>query len=192
MKYLLSLIPNFHHLNLISFLEPIYKNTSNNTAYKVNRQHSYHIQFLGAVNMLRILYIYIYQPLCINRMWRKGFFSVEFNRLEFWVFLLKDGLAYEPSLPSYLPLAGRRIVRFMPFPRVLTLSRIWSRVTKSISYDEKYYTTCESLIKIYLYMCLCVCACVRVYVTVLAQTFQNILLDAPLVTNLIPHHPQIN
>ena len=51
--------------------------------------------------------------------------------------------AEEPSLPYYLSIAG-----FIPFPRVLVLcerqsvsSRIWTRVTMSISYDDNYYTT---------------------------------------------------
>ena len=52
-------------------------------------------------------------------------------------------MAEEPSLPYYLPIAGGRIIRFIPFPRVLVLcemqsvsSRIWTRVTVSISYDD--------------------------------------------------------
>ena len=53
-----------------------------------------------------------------------------------------------PSLPYYLPIAGGRIIGFIPFPRVLALcemqsvsSRIWTRVTISISYDNNHYTT---------------------------------------------------
>ena len=52
--------------------------------------------------------------------------------------------AEEPSLPYYLPIAGGRIIRFIPFPRVLVLcemqsvsSRIWTRV----AYDDNHYTT---------------------------------------------------
>ena len=51
--------------------------------------------------------------------------------------------AEEPSLPYYLPIAGGRIIGFIPFPRVLVLcemqpvsSRIWTRVAASISYDD--------------------------------------------------------
>ena len=54
----------------------------------------------------------------------------------------------EPSPPYYLPIAGGRIIGFIPFPRVLVLcemqsvsSRIWTRVTVSISYDDNHYTT---------------------------------------------------
>ena len=54
----------------------------------------------------------------------------------------------ELSLSYYLPLAGGRIIGFMPFPRVLVLcemqsvsSRIWTRVAVSISYDDNHYTT---------------------------------------------------
>ena len=51
----------------------------------------------------------------------------------------------ELSLSYYLPIAGGRIIGFIPFPRVLVLyemqsvsSTIWTRVTVSISYDDKY------------------------------------------------------
>ena len=50
--------------------------------------------------------------------------------------------------PYYLPIAGGRIIGFIPFPRVLVLcemelvsSRIWTRVAVSISYDDNDYTT---------------------------------------------------
>ena len=56
--------------------------------------------------------------------------------------------AEEPSLPYYLPIAGGRIIGFIPFPRVLVpckmqsvSSRIWTRVAVSISYDDNHYTT---------------------------------------------------
>ena len=56
--------------------------------------------------------------------------------------------AEEPSLPYYLPLAGERIIRFIPFPSVLVLcemqsdsSSIWTCVAVSISYDDNHYTT---------------------------------------------------
>ena len=56
--------------------------------------------------------------------------------------------AEEPSLPYYLPIAGGRIIGFIPFPRVLVLcemqsvlSRIWTCVAVSISYDDNHYTT---------------------------------------------------
>ena len=54
----------------------------------------------------------------------------------------------EPSLPYYLPIDGGRIIGFITFPRVLVLcemqsvsSRIWTRVTVSISCDDNHYTT---------------------------------------------------
>ena len=56
--------------------------------------------------------------------------------------------AEEHSLSYYLPIAGGRIIGFIPFPRVLVLcemqlasSRIWTRVAVSISYDDNHYTT---------------------------------------------------
>ena len=54
----------------------------------------------------------------------------------------------EFSLPCYLPIAGGRMIEFIPFPRILVLcemqsvsSRIWTRVTVTISYDDNHYTT---------------------------------------------------
>ena len=54
--------------------------------------------------------------------------------------------AEEPSRPYYLPIAGGRIIGFIPFPRVLVLcemqsvsSRIWTRVAMSISCDDNHY-----------------------------------------------------
>ena len=56
--------------------------------------------------------------------------------------------AEEPSLRYYLPIAGGRIIGFIPFPRVLVLcemqsvsSKIWTCVTVSISYNNNHYTT---------------------------------------------------
>ena len=50
--------------------------------------------------------------------------------------------AEEPSLPYYLPIAGGRIIGFIPFPKGISAmwnasvsSRIWTRVAVSISYD---------------------------------------------------------
>ena len=43
------------------------------------------------------------------------------------------------------------------------LSRIWTRIAMSISYDDNHYTTRTSKkrhIYIYIYVCVCVCVCV--------------------------------
>ena len=49
---------------------------------------------------------------------------------------------------TYLPIAGGRIIGFIPFPRVLllcemqpALSRIWTLVAVSISFDDNHYNT---------------------------------------------------
>ena len=56
--------------------------------------------------------------------------------------------AEEPSPSYYLPIAGGRIIRFIPFPRVLVLcemesvsSRIWTCVAVFIFYNDNHYTT---------------------------------------------------
>ena len=66
--------------------------------------------------------------------------------------------AKEPSLPYYLLIAGRRIIGFIPLPRVLVLcemqsapSRIWNRIAVSISYDDNHYTTGTSNLYIYIW-----------------------------------------
>ena len=55
--------------------------------------------------------------------------------------------AEEPNLSYYLPIAGGRIIGFIPFPRVLVLcemqsvsSRIWTRIVEFNSYDDNHYT----------------------------------------------------
>ena len=58
--------------------------------------------------------------------------------------------AEEPSLPYYLPIAGGRIIGFIPFAMVLVLcemksvsSRIWTRIAVS---DYNHYTTGTSVL----------------------------------------------
>ena len=81
------------------------------------------------------LYIYIY----INTSARAGcdsssIFETEVNR-------------FEISLPYYLYIAARRIVGWIPFPRVLgqcemqtDFSRIWTGFTVSISFEGNHHT----------------------------------------------------
>ena len=52
-----------------------------------------------------------------------------------------------PVFPTILPIAGGTILGFIPFPRVLVLcemqsvlSRFWTRVAVSISYDDNHYS----------------------------------------------------
>ena len=61
--------------------------------------------------------------------------------------------AEESNLSYYLPIAGGRIIGFIPFPRVLVLcemqsvsSRNWTRVVMFNFYDDNYYTTIYLLI----------------------------------------------
>ena len=56
--------------------------------------------------------------------------------------------AEDPSLSYYLPIAGGRIIGFIPFARVLVLcemqsvsSRIWTRIAVFISCGDNDYTT---------------------------------------------------
>ena len=68
-------------------------------------------------------------------------------------------MAEEPSLSYYLPIAGGRIIGFIPFPRVLVLcemqsvsSRIWTRIAVFISYGDNDYTTGTSMVQSQLYL----------------------------------------
>ena len=78
------------------------------------------------------------------------------------IFILKYK-AEEPSLTYYLSIAGRRIMGFIAFPRVLVhcemlsvSSRIWTHVAVSISYDDNHYTRVISRV--------CVCVCIYIYI----------------------------
>ena len=64
--------------------------------------------------------------------------------------------AEEPSLLYYLPIAGGRIIGFIPFPRVLVLcemqlvlSRIWTRVAMSIYSKNRGEFFAKSKIKFF-------------------------------------------
>ena len=87
-------------------------------------------------------------------------------------------MAEEPSLPYYLPIAEGRIIRFIPFPRVLVqwemwsvLSRIWTRVVVSISYDDNHYTTGRSNDELISSVILCTPAYGHTSVYWLAKTY---------------------
>ena len=91
--------------------------------------------------------MHIYQPLRSGRIWHKRNLTGLNSEVSFseTSCLTK---AEEPSLPYYLPIAGGRIIGFIPFPRVLVLcemqsvsARIWTRVTVSISNYDNHYTT---------------------------------------------------
>ena len=90
-------------------------------------------------------FILFTQPLRSGRIWHKVIFfkqSLTGLNSEFSFSFTK---AEEPSLPNYLPIAGERIIGFIPFPKVLVLcemllvsSRIWTRVAVSISNDDNH------------------------------------------------------
>ena len=77
---------------------------------------------------------------------------MEFNRFEFIVFpslrLVASPRLKNLVCPTILPIAGGRIIGFIPFPKVLVLcemqsvrSRIWTCVAVSISCNDNHYTT---------------------------------------------------
>ena len=83
------------------------------------------------------IYVCIYQPLCTDRMWQKVTLKRNFIGLNS-EFSFETGClttAKEPYLTYFLPIAGERIIGFIPLPRVLALcemqpasSRIWTRL----------------------------------------------------------------
>ena len=101
------------------------------------------------------IYIYIYISLHTRRVRHKVNFKRSLTGLSSeFSFSLTSCLtkAEEPSLPYYLPITVGRIIGFIPFQWVLVLwerqlvwSKIWTRVTQSISYDGNHYTTSASL-----------------------------------------------
>ena len=65
-------------------------------------------------------------------------------------------IAKEHSLSYYLPIAKGKTDGFMPFPSALVqsgkqtaLSKIWTCVADSISYNDNCYTKCASMFKKY-------------------------------------------
>ena len=100
-------------------------------------------------------HVCIYQPLCMGKMWHKVNFKQILTRLKLNFFFSLIGClikAKEPSLSYYLPFAGGRIIRFIPFSRVLVvcempsaLYRIWTHVTVSISNNDNHYTMVTSI-----------------------------------------------
>ena len=113
----------------------------------------------------RLCHVYPYLP---NTSARAGYdtrsiFKRSLTGFEFiyWIHLLNyssprlvaSPRAEEPSLPYYLPIAGGRIIGFIPFPRVLVpcemqsvSSRIWTHIAVSISYDDNHYTKGTSIV----------------------------------------------
>ena len=102
----------------------------------------------------KLTYTWIYQPLRATRMWHKvSFFKQNQTGLnpEFSFNIGCHSKLKELSWPYHLPIARKRIVGFIPFSRVLALcemqitsSRIWTRVTVSISNDDNHYTKSTS------------------------------------------------
>ena len=89
-------------------------------------------------------------------------------------------MAEVPSLPYYLPIAGGRIIGFIPFPRVLARcemqsvsSRIWTCVAVSISFENNHYTTGTSVD----YISIGICLKIDVENFVFFQTMVYFLLD---------------
>ena len=88
------------------------------------------------------------QPLRTSRIWHKGNFMTNFNRLDFFSSTDCHTKVEVHSQPYYSPLAERRIV-FVPFLSGLlvrcelktTSSSIWTRVAVCISYDGKLFST---------------------------------------------------
>ena len=79
----------------------------------------------------------------------------------------------EPSQPYYLPIAGGRIVGFIPFRRVLVLCemqsvsfRIWTRFTVSIFNNNGHYTMGTVwCLQVWIHVCMYVYMYVCIYVS---------------------------
>ena len=93
---------------------------------------------------------HIYQPLRSGMIWHKVIFKRSLTGLKSEFSFSQTSCltkAEEPSLPYYLPIAGGRIIEFIPLPRILVLcemqsasSRIWTPIAVSISYDVNHTT----------------------------------------------------
>ena len=100
-------------------------------------------------------YTYVFtNSIATNWMWLKVSFQRSFTSLNSEYSFSEIGShtkSKELSLSYYLPIAGGRIVGFIPFPSVLSLyemltawSRIRTRVAESVSYNDNHYTTSAS------------------------------------------------
>ena len=74
--------------------------------------------------------------------------KIDFNVFEFRVFSFYHTKIKKNSLSYNLPIARGRMAGFVIFPKVLalyemqaTLSRIWTQVAVSISFNNNHYTT---------------------------------------------------
>ena len=104
-----------------------------------------------SLDFLKLAHVCIYPtPLHEQDVTQGQFFKVSLASLNSVFSFSKTGCytkAEEPSLPYFSTIAGGRIAGFIPFPRLLercemqtVLSRIWTQVTISISYDCNHYT----------------------------------------------------
>ena len=121
-----------------------------------------------------VYHIYPIPPLRQD-MTQGHFFKAEFNRFEFRVFLLLDQLPHQRwrNQSALLFTHSWRIIGFIPFQKVLVLcemqsvlSRIWTRVAVSISYNDNHYTMGTSYHWRY-------CLCYFSYLTTLFRYFKN-------------------
>ena len=81
------------------------------------------------------MYIYIYLPTPPHGqdMTQGQFFKRSLTGLSSEFFFSKTSCltkAEEPTLPFYLPIAGGRIIGFIPFPRVLVLCEMQSVLSR--------------------------------------------------------------
>ena len=123
-------------------------------------------------NYLILEFFFFTDPYHINRMWHKVCFSSRVQQV--WIQSFPSLRAVTiPSLkgpvcPTMLPIAGGRIIGFIPFPSILVLcemqtasSRIWTQVAISITYYNIYYTmnTLNCILRAeWLYVCFqCLC-----------------------------------
>ena len=80
---------------------------------------------------------HIYQPLRLGRIVRQGqFFKRSFNRFEFSFpspRLVASPRLKNPVCPTICPIAGGRIIGFIPFPRVLVLCEMLSVLIQNLN-----------------------------------------------------------
>ena len=78
---------------------------------------------------------------------------------QIWIYCFPSSRPAAISMPFNLPIAGGRIVRIIRLRKVLVLckmqtalSRIWTRVTVSISLDDFHYYSSHSIKHTYIYI----------------------------------------
>ena len=124
---------------------------------------------------------YKYLPLCASKMRHKWRLTSENSKFSWTGCYTKTK---EFILPNYLPIAERRIIKFISFLSVLTRckmkaasSRIWTRDSVFLSYDGNHYTTDTLILGKHKTKNDIVCIYIYIYIYIYTHTLRHIYIE---------------